>query len=403
MLIWDNDYSKLISYLKEQREKPFLIADENTHKICGKTIEEKLKRENINYDSLILPKNAHANEKHICKVLLHTDDNPILISIGSGSLTDIVRFVAYKLKLRFISVPTAPSMDGYASSVAALTIDNLKTTVNAKNPEMIFSNLNIIRNSPDILKKAGFGDLIGKFTALTDWKLANLLADESFNEDVAEEMYRACEITLKNIEKEDFDKLLLESLVKSGELMTIVGNSRPASGSEHHIAHYLEFLGYNLYHGIKVGLATIYVIRLYEKLLELDLNKIDEYSNFHIDMEFWKKEIKENFPRIYKRIIEENKERIALFNDPNYREKLLNKIYINRDKIYALARSLVDKKKEILDAYEKMNFPTDHKKWKINKEDIKRAIQYSLYIRDRFTILTLFQFLGILKNIIKGL
>lgn len=403
MLIWDNDYSKLISYLKEQREKPFLIADENTHKICGKTIEEKLKRENINYDSLILPKNAHANEKHICKVLLHTDDNPILISIGSGSLTDIVRFVAYKLKLRFISVPTAPSMDGYASSVAALTIDNLKTTVNAKNPEMIFSNLNIIRNSPDILKKAGFGDLIGKFTALTDWKLANLLVDESFNEDVAEEMYRACEITLKNIEKEDFDKLLLESLVKSGELMTIVGNSRPASGSEHHIAHYLEFLGYNLYHGIKVGLATIYVIRLYEKLLELDLNKIDEYSNFHIDMEFWKKEIKENFPRIYKRIIEENKERIALFNDPNYREKLLNKIYINRDKIYALARSLVDKKKEILDAYEKMNFPTDHKKWKINKEDIKRAIQYSLYIRDRFTILTLFQFLGILKNIIKGL
>lgn len=403
MLIWDNDYSKLISYLKEQREKPFLIADENTHKICGKTIEEKLKRENINYDSLILPKNAHANEKHICKVLLHTDDNPILISIGSGSLTDIVRFVAYKLKLRFISVPTAPSMDGYASSVAALTIDNLKTTVNAKNPEMIFSNLNIIKNSPDILKKAGFGDLIGKFTALTDWKLANLLVDESFNEDVAEEMYRACEITLKNIEKEDFDKLLLESLVKSGELMTIVGNSRPASGSEHHIAHYLEFLGYNLYHGIKVGLATIYVIRLYEKLLELDLNKIDEYSNFHIDMEFWKKEIKENFPRIYKRIIEENKERIALFNDPNYREKLLNKIYINRDKIYALARSLVDKKKEILDAYEKMNFPTDHKKWKINKEDIKRAIQYSLYIRDRFTILTLFQFLGILKNIIKGL
>lgn len=403
MLIWDNDYSKLISYLKEQREKPFLIADENTNKVCGKTIEEKLKRENINYDLLILPKNAHADEKHICKVLLHTDDNPILISIGSGSLTDIVRFVAYKLKLRFISVPTAPSMDGYASSVAALTIDNLKTTVNAKNPEMIFSNLNIIKNSPDILKKAGFGDLIGKFTALTDWKLANLLVDETFNEDVAEEMYRACEITLKNIEKEDFDKLLLESLVKSGELMTIVGNSRPASGSEHHIAHYLEFLGYNLYHGIKVGLATIYVIRLYEKLLELDLNKIDEYSNFHIDMEFWKKEIKENFPRIYKRIIEENKERIALFNDPNYREKLLNKIYINRDKIYALARSLVDKKKEILDAYEKMNFPTDHRKWKINKEDIKRAIQYSLYIRDRFTILTLFQFLGILKNIIKGL
>lgn len=403
MLVWDNDYSKLISFLKEQKEKPFLIADENTYMVCGKIIEEKLKKEKINYDLLILPKDAHADEKNICKVLLYINNNPILVSIGSGSLTDIVRFIAYKLHLRFISVPTAPSMDGYASSVAALTIDNLKTTVNAKTPEMIFSNLDVIKNSPEILKKAGFGDLIGKFTALTDWRLANLLIDETFNEGVAEEMYKACENTLENIEEEDFEKLLLESLVKSGELIAIVGNSRPASGSEHHIAHYLEFLGYDHYHGIKVGLATIYVIKLYEKLSELDLDKIDKYLNFYVDIDAWKEEIEENFPMIHERVIAENQERITLFNDSTYREKILKKIYINKDKIYALAHNLLSKKGEIIRAYKKINFSIDPQKWNIKEEDIKRAIRYSLYIRDRFTILTLLQILGVLKNIIKDI
>jgi len=84
---------------------------------------------------------------------------------------------------------------------------------------------------------------MGKYTALSDWKLAHILLDEPLDTNVAEEMLKACEDTLKSIDKNDFIKPLFEGLVKSGELMTKVGNSRPASGAEHHIAHYLEFFG----------------------------------------------------------------------------------------------------------------------------------------------------------------
>lgn len=398
MLIWDNDYSNLISYIKEQKEKPILIADENTYKACGKDIIKKLKKEKINYDLLILPKNAHADEKHLCKVLLNTNYNSLIVSIGSGSLTDIARYISFKLNLKFVSVPTAPSMDGYASSVAALTIEGLKTTVNAKTPEKIFANLKVLKDSPNILKKAGFGDLIGKFTALTDWKLAHILIDEPLNQEVYKEMYIACNTTLRNIRKEDFEKLLLEALIKSGELIAIVGNSRPASGAEHHIAHYLEFLGYDLFHGIKVGLATIYVIKLYEKLLNIDLDRIDKYLNYQIDVKLWKEEIKRYFPRIYKRVIEENLNRMNQFNDLSFRQSLLEKIKKNKEKIYHLAQELVNKKEEIFRAYQDINFSVNPKDWNIREEDIKNAIQYSLYIRDRFTILTLYQFLGIFKN-----
>ncbi|MGC8813153.1 iron-containing alcohol dehydrogenase [Dictyoglomus sp.] len=398
MLVWDKDYSKLISYIKIQKEKPFLLADENTYEVCGKEIENKLKELNINYDLLILPRDTHANEKHICKVMLYVDHHHMMVSIGSGSLTDIARFIAYKMKLKFISVPTAPSMDGYASSVAALTIEDIKTTVIAKTPKKIFANLEIIKNAPDILKRAGFGDLIGKYTALSDWKLANILIDEPLNEKVYNEMYKACENTVKSINKPDFEKLLLEALVKSGELMAIVGNSRPASGAEHHIAHYLEFLGYEIFHGIKVGISTFYVIDLYEKLLELNLDNIDEYLAYRIDIDQWKGEIKTHFPKNSERIIKENIERIKKFNDLSFRKDLIERIKLNKHKIYAIAENLLDKKEEITKACNKIGFSTNPEYWGIKKEDIKKAIQYALYIRDRFTILTLYQFLGILKN-----
>lgn len=398
MLVWDKDYSKLISYIKLQKEKPFLLADENTYEVCGKEIENKLKELNINYDLLVLPRDTHADEKHICKVMLYVDHHHMMVSIGSGSLTDIARFIAYKMNLRFISVPTAPSMDGYASSVTALTIEDIKTTVIAKTPEKIFANLEIIKNAPDILKRAGFGDLIGKYTALSDWKLANILIDEPLDERVYNEMYEACENTVKNINEPNFEKFLLEALVKSGELMAVVGNSRPASGAEHHIAHYLEFLGYEIFHGIKVGISTLYVIDLYEKLLKLNLDNIDEYLAYRIDIDQWKEEIKTYFPKNSERIIRENIERIKKFNDLSFRKEIIEKIKLNKNKIYAIAENLLNKKEEITKAFNKIGFSTNPEDWNIKKEDIKKAIQYALYIRDRFTILTLYQFLGILKN-----
>ena len=52
----------------------------------------------------------------------------VLVAVGSGVITDIVRYAAHLSDVEFVSVPTAASMDGYASSVAALEIDGVKVT-----------------------------------------------------------------------------------------------------------------------------------------------------------------------------------------------------------------------------------------------------------------------------------
>jgi glycerol-1-phosphate dehydrogenase [NAD(P)+] len=399
MLIWDSGYLNLISFLKEQKEIPFLICDENTYEACGKYIEESLKKEKLEYDKIILKKDAHADEKNICKVLVSTRDNSLIVSVGSGSITDISRFIAYKQKLRFISIPTAPSMDGYASSVAPLTIDGLKTTVNAIPPEKIFIDINILERSPRILKIAGFGDMMGKFTALLDWQISNLLTDESIDFEVIEEMQKISEEILLNVDKKEFLRLLTYGLIRSGELMAKVGSSRPASGSEHHVAHFLEYLGYNTpYHGIKVGIATLYILRLYERFLELKYEDIERLINYKIDEEKWKKEIREVFHRNYEKIIAENSERIRKINNDNYRKEFINRLKNKKEDIINIIEKVILKKTKILEGYEKIGFSCHPQDWNISLEDFKKALLYSLYIRERFTILSLYQFLGILNN-----
>jgi glycerol-1-phosphate dehydrogenase [NAD(P)+] len=60
---------------------------------------------------------------------------------------------------------------------------------------------------------------------------------------------------------------LLGGLIGSGIAMAIVGNSRPASGCEHHASHFWDLLaarGRREYepHGLQVGYATVFAMRL---------------------------------------------------------------------------------------------------------------------------------------------
>ena len=65
----------------------------------------------------------------------------------------------------------------------------------------------------------------------------------------------------------------MEGLVLTGVAMSLYGNSRPASGCEHHMSHYwetiLEQRGQRpAPHGAQVGVGTVLVLKAVELLLE---------------------------------------------------------------------------------------------------------------------------------------
>jgi glycerol-1-phosphate dehydrogenase [NAD(P)+] len=281
--------AKLIEFCLEHDLKRFiLVADENTYAALGAEVASALRARALDVRSVILPgPEVIADEAYLTQVLLSTDrSNRMFLAVGSGTITDITRLVSHRTKAYFISMPTAPSVDGFASVGAPVVIGGLKQTILAHAPCAIFADLPTLQAAPPELIAAGFGDMVGKFTSLADWKLGHLLWDEPYDAQIAQRAFTAVQTCTDQAEAIGQHSArgissLMAGLIESGLCLLEFGTSRPASGAEHHCSHYWEMklLRENrpaLLHGAKVGLATILIADRYDALKQLTQQQIIE-------------------------------------------------------------------------------------------------------------------------------
>ncbi len=260
------------------RRRLLLVADANTYQACGEAVEAALRATGCDIQAVVFTgSEVVADARHILRVLCAAGRADLtFISVGSGTITDITRFVSHRAGGAFISVPTAPSVDGYTSIGAPLIVDGVKTTAKAHAPLAIFADLPTLCAAPRRMIAAGFGDMLGKHTSVADWRLAHLLWDLPYDESIARRSVRAaqaCEEHAAQIAAASADgvRSLMDALIESGYCMLDFGSSLPASGSEHHFSHFWEmkFLREGkpaVLHGAKVGVATILVAGLYEQI-----------------------------------------------------------------------------------------------------------------------------------------
>ncbi len=195
-----------------------------------------------------------------------------MLAVGSGVITDLVRYAVHQADRDFVSVPSAASMDGYASSVAAMQISGVKVTFPARAPNAIFADPRVAAAAPRELSRAGIGDLLGKATARVDWLAAHLLYGEPFSESIADRVLAPLSYAAANgrallAGEPDAIRGLLDGLIQSGIAMAMAGSSRPASGCEHHASHFWDLLAAHgrrphAAHGLQVGYATQFAMRL---------------------------------------------------------------------------------------------------------------------------------------------
>ncbi len=264
--------------------KPFLLYDATTYAIAGKRVEAILTASSIAFSSHVLTvEEPIPDESTLGTILLHYDPScDLIIAVGSGTLNDLSRFISHKLKLPYIIVATAPSMDGYASGVSPLIVKHTKTTYEAHAPFAILADLDLLQKAPAEMIAAGIGDILGKYNALCDWSLAHLLLGEYHCTTLEGIVRTSLETVLRNIEgvkdrEPGAIHGIMEALLLSGIAMSFAGNSRPASGSEHHLAHYWEMHSLTqrrkpYLHGTLVGVATVAVLKAYELLKELPID-----------------------------------------------------------------------------------------------------------------------------------
>jgi glycerol dehydrogenase-like iron-containing ADH family enzyme len=230
------------TYLKKIDLQGFSVAvyDENTYAATAD-------RHPSACAEVILPtENLHANEHGVALLLERLpEEAEVLIAVGSGTVHDITRYCAYTRKIPFVSCPTAASVDGFCSSVAAMTWNGCKKTLTAVAPKIVLADTDIIKNAPIRLARSGFGDMVGKYIALCDWKIGHILTGEFYCERIADMMLAATKEVLSSVagivsgDAEGYEKLTY-GLLLSGLAMQMMGNSRPASGAEHHISHLIE-------------------------------------------------------------------------------------------------------------------------------------------------------------------
>ena len=225
----------------------------------------------------------HADERATGELLRQLDgDVELLLACGSGSIHDTVRYCAAQRGIPFVALPTAASVDGFCSAVAAMTWQGYKKTMNAVAPLVVAADLDVISRAPAYLTASGVGDVLGKYIALADWRIAHELTGEAvcpiiFNimEDAVARIWDSCLDTL-NGNTEAFESVMY-GLLMSGLAMQLMGNSRPASGAEHHISHLIEMrpaalggVNSSALHGEKVGVGTLIAAREYHRLAQIE-------------------------------------------------------------------------------------------------------------------------------------
>ncbi|WP_122638791.1 sn-glycerol-1-phosphate dehydrogenase [Romboutsia sp. Marseille-P6047] len=394
VIIEDNAIDKLESLLNKYGYKNlFLVYDNNTYKVCNEKINKALENKGFNINSMVYVRDHELtpDERSLAELMVNFNPgNEFIIAVGSGVINDICKYASYKLNKPYMVIATAPSMDGYASNVSALTLNNLKVTYPANLPKAIVADIEILKNAPYRMILAGFGDIMGKFSALKDWRLGQIVN----NEYVCEEVYDLVNYSINNVLKEAENiknrntsgiKSLMDSLVLTGIGMAFVGNSRPASGSEHHLSHYIEIqslLGnFDIpSHGEKVACGTVLTQRLRERLVNTN-KELEESKEYKFSLDEWKKDILSKYKEASNEIFSLCEKNDTL--SESKRLERVNSIHKNKQKIVELLSS-GPSSKEIIDIYDSIGLDYDYSF--ISHEMLQDAVLYAKEIRDRYTI-----------------
>ena len=198
-------------------------------------------------------------------------DAEFLVGVGGGAKIDVAKLAAFQSGCPFISVPTSAAHDGIASPRASIrsTDGSQNISFTASVPMGIVADTSILIKSPWRQLAAGCADVISNITAVMDWELAHRLKHEEYSTSAATLSKMVAHVIVDNASHikptlEESAWIMIKPVLVSGVSMSIAGNSRPASGSEHMISHALDRVAPGrALHGEQCGVGAILSMALH--------------------------------------------------------------------------------------------------------------------------------------------
>ena len=385
----------------------YLISDEITYDIAGKRCMEILEAAGVKAHIVVLGHTGF-DEATVGEILINMpDDCDVVVAVGTGAINDMTRYFSFRMHRPFFTVATAAPMDGFASSLAVLNINNLKTSIEAQTPTAIIGDTEILKGAPYRMIAAGLGDLLGKSTCLCDWKLAKVINGEHYCDSIVELVEKCVDDVLQVADKaKDRDPKVLgdimEGLVLTGVAMSLYGNSRPASGCEHHMSHYWETICEQkgerpAPHGTQVGVGTVMVLMAVEELLKRGVDfDAARAAAAKYDPAAWEAEIKAAYGPAAPGVIEMEKK--SQKNETTARLARIDSMEKNWAEIEKLLKALPSSE-YVADLLKGLGSASTPAEIDVDKELLKKTFLYCKEIRARYTILQMLWDLGLLDSI----
>jgi len=252
-----------------------VVSDATTRVVLGARVERALARV-ATIEPVVLNGQPHADASTVewlRQACAHVD---ALVAVGSGTINDLCKYAGAQDGKPYAVFATAPSMNGFTSKNAAITVDGHKKSLAAATPAGVFMDLAVLAAAPARMIRAGLGDSLCRSTAQADWLLSHLFFATPYRRapfallaDDEPALLDDPEALLRN--DPDAMRALARTLVLSGLGMTICDGSYPASQGEHLISHYIDTKAPSdraaYFHGEQVGVATVTMARIQEAVL----------------------------------------------------------------------------------------------------------------------------------------
>lgn len=388
-----------------------VVCDENTYKVVGEKVHSILT--SAGFDAILLKfqraEELVPDERTIGELLLTIQpETEFLVAVGSGSITDTCRVNAERCKMPFVSVGTAASMDGYTSVVAPLMLNGVKIHRHGPCPEIIVCDLDVLATAPLSMVQSGVGDVLGKYIAIADWEIGNIINDEPYCHTCGNIVLDAVGRLLENVDEirnrtEKGMQVLIEGLLLSGITIMIVGHTRAVASVEHNIAHYVEMKMLERYHhapshGATVGVGTLMVYPIFKEFAKADISGIDAASRFPMDPAARREWMLRSYGQVAgSTIIDENP------GDFLTKEELERRVNRAKERFSDIKRVIdaMPSFEEIFDAMKRLGAPLTMAELGVDEDIVNMSVNCAKDYRTRYTLFKTLDELGVIDEYIK--
>lgn len=390
----------IVGYLKKRQvgKKALVVADQNTYRVAGEETVRLLTVGGFTVKLCLLEREEELepDEAALGEILLAFDrEIDFLVAVGSGSITDLTRYVAFHTGQKFVSVATAASMDGYTSVVAPLLARGLKVNKPASYPQVLICDLEIIRQAPFKMVISGFGDVIGKYIAKADWILGRIINQEPYCPVAVELVSQAVEKCLYHLEgiknrTNEGIKSLMEALILSGMTILMIGHTRSVASTEHNMAHFWEMVkllrGEKApSHGTAVGVATVYAAKFFALFLErewgeLEMEQIRQARPAKAD---WEEGVIDAYgKKIGPLILRDNPNEYLDWPEQERRLKAL----VQNQRFIKEELAFLPKYETLVKVFRELGAPTTAAELGVDQETLRKGLVYAKDYRARYTV-----------------